>query len=43
LPAGHTVIGYGFFTGGDIPLAAVDRLAADWPGLRFRLTPRPPD
>jgi hypothetical protein len=43
LPAGHTVIGYGFFTGGDTPLAAVDRLAADWPGLRFRLTPRPAD
>jgi hypothetical protein len=43
LPTGQAVIGYGFFTVGDTPLAAVDRLAADWPALRFRLSPRPPD
>jgi hypothetical protein len=43
LPAGHAVIGYGFFTAGDTPQTAVDRLAADWPALRFRLIPRPPD
>jgi len=43
MPKGHAVIGYGFFTAGDAPLAAVDRLAADWPALRFRLIPRPLD
>jgi hypothetical protein len=43
LPAGHAVIGYGFFTAGDTPRAAVDRLAADWSALQFQLTPRPPD
>ncbi len=43
LPAGYAVIGYGFFTSGDTPQAAVTRLAARWPGLRFALRPRPPD
>jgi hypothetical protein len=43
LPAGHAVIGYGFFTGGATPEAAVTRLAARWPSLRFTLRPRPPD
>ena len=43
LPAGHAVIGYGFFTAGDTPWAAIERIAADWPALRFRLTPRPAD
>jgi hypothetical protein len=43
IPRTHAVIGYGFFTGGDTPRAAVDRLAAAWPGLRFSLVPRPPD
>ena len=43
LPAGHAVIGYGFFTSGATPQAAVTRLAARWPELRFVLQPRPPD
>jgi hypothetical protein len=43
LPAGHAVIGFGFFTMGDTPTVAIDRIAADWPTLRFWLTPRPPD
>ena len=42
-PAGHAVVGYGFFTAGDTPQAAIDHLAIDWPALRFLLTPRPPD
>lgn len=41
LPRGHTVLGYGFFTGGDTPTAAVVQLQARWPGLRFWLRPRP--
>ena len=41
LPAGHTVIGYGFFTMGETPHAAIATLAAGWPDLRFRLQPRP--
>lgn len=41
LPAGHAVAGYGFFTGGDTPAAAVRQLQARWAGLRFALTPRP--
>src|SRR5208282_2844325 len=42
LPRGHTVIGYGFFTRGDTPRAAITRLAARRPALRFWLVPRPP-
>ena len=41
LPRGHSVIGYGFFTYGQTPLAAVTTLAARWPALRLALVPRP--
>jgi hypothetical protein len=41
LPRDHAVIGYGFFTTGDTPRAAVAQLAARWPALRFVLRPRP--
>jgi hypothetical protein len=41
LPAGHTVLGYGFFTQGETPHAAVAKIAAAWPDLRFVLQPRP--
>lgn len=41
LPRGHAVIGYGFFTAGETPRAAIAQLAPRWPGLRFRLVPRP--
>lgn len=41
LPRDHAVIGYGFFTSGDTPHAAVSALAARWPTLRFVLQPRP--
>ena len=41
LPRDHAVIGYGFFTAGDTPRAAVAQLAARWPMLRFVLRPRP--
>ncbi|HKM61493.1 MAG TPA: hypothetical protein VJY39_03280 [Acidisphaera sp.] len=37
LPAGHAVIGYGFFTEGETPQAAVSTLATSWPELRFVL------
>jgi hypothetical protein len=43
LPLGHAVIGYGFFTLGETPQAAIDAIAARWPALRFRLVPRPAD
>ena len=35
------MIGYGFFTAGDTPHAAVSALAVRWPALRFALQPRP--
>ena len=35
LPVGHAVIGYGFFTHGDTPYAAMARLGTHWPALRF--------
>lgn len=40
LPAGHTVCGYGFFTGGETPHAAVATIAAAWPDLRLVLQPQ---
>jgi len=41
LPRGHAVIGYGFFTGGDTPNAAIAALVPRWPALRLMLQPRP--
>jgi hypothetical protein len=41
LPRDHAVLGYGFFTAGNTPYAAVTQLAARWPTLRFVLRPRP--
>jgi len=41
LPRDHAVIGYGFFTGGDTPDAAIAALAPRWPALRLALQPRP--
>jgi hypothetical protein len=43
LPQAHAVIGYGFFTHGETPRAAIDACEKRWPALRFRLVPRPPD
>lgn len=43
LPAGYSVIGYGFFTPGETPHVAVTTLATAWPDLRFVLQPRPAD
>jgi hypothetical protein len=43
LPRGHAVIGYGFFTDGETPQAAIDACAKRWPALRFFLQPRPAD
>ena len=40
LPTGHAVIGYGFFTHGETPHAAIAQLAARWPALRFVLQHR---
>ena len=37
------VVGYGFFTAGETPQAAIARLGARWPALHFVLQPRPPD
>jgi hypothetical protein len=39
----HAVIGYGFFTYGETPHAAITRVGERWPGLRFWLVPRPAD
>ncbi len=41
LPRGHQVAGYGFFTDGETPHAAVEQLARRWTALRFVLQPRP--
>jgi hypothetical protein len=41
LPEGHAAIGWGFFTFGETPSAAVGRIGAAWPALRFALQPRP--
>ena len=43
LPRGHAVVGYGFFTAGETPRAAIATLAARWPALRFALRPRSAD
>jgi hypothetical protein len=43
LPAGHTVVGYSFFTAGETPHAAIAQLGNRWPALRFALRPRPLD
>jgi hypothetical protein len=43
LPHGHAVIGYGFFTQGETPAAAIAAITAQWPALAFRLVPRPAD
>lgn len=43
LPRNHTVIGYGFFTAGDTPQAAIEALGGRWPTLRLSLVPRPLD
>ena len=43
LPAGHTVVGYSFFTAGETPHAAIAQLGSRWPALRFVLRPRPLD
>jgi hypothetical protein len=43
LPAGHTVIGYSFFTHRETPDAAIGQLAVRWPTLRFALQHRPLD
>jgi hypothetical protein len=43
LPAGHAVIGYGFFAHRETPDAAIARLAARWPTLRLTLRRRPLD
>jgi hypothetical protein len=41
LPMGQAVVGYGFFTFGEMPQAAIDAIAPGWPALRFQLVPRP--
>lgn len=41
LPKEHGVLGYGFFTSGDTPHAAIAQLAPRWPTLSLTLQPRP--
>jgi hypothetical protein len=41
LPDGHAAIGYGFFTAGETPHAAIAVIASRWPALRFELQARP--
>jgi hypothetical protein len=43
LKRGHAVVGYGFFTLGETPHAAIAQLHGRWPALRFALVPRPAD
>jgi len=43
LARGHSVRGYGFFTAGETPEAAVTSLTVRWPALHFVLRPFPPD
>lgn len=43
LPAGHVVIGYGFFTADRSPHAAIAALGQRWPRLRFQLRLRAAD
>ena len=43
LPAGHAAIGYGFFTEGETPQAAIIGLTSRWPELRVVLRPVPPN
>ena len=40
---GYAAIGYGFFTDGETPHRAIAQLGARWPGVGFRLLPRPAD
>jgi hypothetical protein len=40
LPASHAVVGYGFFTLGETPHAAIGAFQTRWPALRFVLQPR---
>ena len=41
LPAGHRVAGYGFFSDGGTPNAALAQIGRRWPALRFVPQPRP--
>jgi len=41
LKQGHAVIGYGFFTDGETPYAAIGQFEKRWQALQFRLQPRP--
>jgi hypothetical protein len=43
LKRGHAVIGYGFFTAGETPQAAIGHFEKRWPALRFVLQPLPAD
>ena len=43
LKRGHAVTGYGFFTDGETPQAAIGHFEKRWPAPRFRLAPRPAD